>query len=137
MNFTGKALDYDSFPSTAPGSAFLATTNIVDEFGELSGLEYRQIPIGTFIVSTNNGWRSYNPVYTTQIYRPKSLECTSYEGGVYAMKYNYETVPVGFEGEEADIVTNYIETTQSIRIEAEKRKEITQVCSLSHPLPDS
>ena len=109
--FKGKILNYKDFDSTVPGSAYLAMTNIVDVEWELIWLKDKQIPQGTFIVSTIKGWKTYNPVYTTNIYKPKSLLCTGYDNGKYEMTYTYDFLPVA-QQDSATITTTYIDTTE-------------------------
>ena len=129
MFITGYELDYSAFKTTVPGTTYLALKNIHDlqkelgnSVGEAAQDGTRWLPIGTFIVSTNDGWRSYNPVYTTHIYQPSTLVCKGYNPNTseYTMEYTYEQVPISSESILKSVTTTYIDTTQTEKIEIEK-----------------
>lgn len=84
-------IDFASFPSKTPGSAYLASVNIIDKNDELQKGKNYVILMGTFIVSTNEGWKVYNPVRTTHVFQPMSTQTTKAEGdGRYVVTYNYK-----------------------------------------------
>ena len=118
VSISGNKIDFSALPSTTPGSAYLANRNIYHDLelwnkGE-AGQKHRWLPMGTFIVSTNNGWETYNPVYTTYIYAPASLECIAYDDDIneYKMRYTYQELPISYNGSVVWIETTYMDTKQ-------------------------
>lgn len=116
-NVASYYLNYSKFPSTTPGSTYLASSNIIDNNNEL-GLG-RVIPMGTFIVSTNDGWKPYNPVFTTHIYRPVDVSVSMEQDWEYKLKYNYDLIeiPKDKNTESSSITMEYLDINETIRCE--------------------
>lgn len=112
-NVASYELDYANFPSITPGSAYLANYNIIDGNNQL-GLGW-VIKMGTFIVSTNDGWKSYNPVQTTHIYCPTNVDVAMEKDWEYKLTYKYNLVDISTDNniESSSITMNYLDINQT------------------------
>jgi hypothetical protein len=140
---TSAEVDVDGFPSTTPGSAYLADRNLIDTTGKILGNSGEVIYIGTFIVSTNDGWKTYNPVYTTHIFRPNSAVINQKDDGTYTTTYQYNLINITDENynsqnfSAASVDVDYIDTDNTVIsfTPSNYSKEWKDFIHLDHPCP--